>query len=155
MWKGSTFVSALYNNTHCNATAIDNWSAFSGSFSNFDSVASKYITTPYSFIDADCFTTTVPDNAFTVYLFDGEHTYNAQRNAITYFWKNLADVAIIIIDDWNWEDVRRGTFDGFKVVGANVVHKHEIRHTQNKKHSPYYIARPEFKNGVGIFVIQK
>jgi hypothetical protein len=34
VWKGSTFVSALYNNTHCNATAIDNWSAFSGSFSN-------------------------------------------------------------------------------------------------------------------------
>jgi hypothetical protein len=88
-------------------------------------------------------------------MYDGQHTYEAQRQAITHFWKILARVAVIIIDDWNAADVRNGAADGFKAVGANVVHSHEIRYTQDNRHTPMHIARTEFWNGIGIFVIQK
>ena len=155
VWKGSTFASALYGNVHCHATAIDNWSQFAGSAAEFETVALEHIRAPYTLYDADCFKTVLPDKDYTVFMFDGLHTYDAQRQAITHFWRNLASVAVVIIDDWNWADVRNGTMDGFVAVGANITYSHEIRYTHDNEHTPMHIAKTEFWNGVGVFVIQK
>ena len=62
---------------------------------------------------------------------------------------------IVIIDNWNWADVRNGTMGGFVAVGANITYSHEIRYTHDNEHTPMHIAKTEFWNGVGVFVIQK
>jgi hypothetical protein len=70
-------------------------------------------------------------------------------------WPALAENAIIIVDDWNWPNVRKGTFDGLEAVGANIIEKFEIMYTHDGTHTPSPTAQSEFWNGIGVFVVSK
>lgn len=49
-----------------------------------------------------------------LYLFDADHSYESQRKAMTHFLPAMADEFIVCVDDYDWEEVRRGTEDGMK-----------------------------------------
>jgi hypothetical protein len=128
-WKGSTFISALFHNKEniISASAIDNWSEFGGPYTEFQINCKKYITDiPYTFYLHDCFK--VLPNTFikekiNVYFYDGGHSTRDQANAFLFFNNVLDDVFIAMVDDWNWQQVRDGTFKAFDTLGYKVLYE--------------------------------
>lgn len=133
VWRGSTFIAALYKNNPKYAVAIDNFSQF-GNFKSevISSIAKHLPNMAYNskLIDADCFNLTeeelasIPSN-INVYFYDGAHEAEDQKNALTYYVDKLADQFIYIVDDWNYEPARIGTRQGIEELGL-TVHKEWI-----------------------------
>lgn len=156
-WKGSSFVSALYNN-NLNAIAIDNWSEFDGPREEFLSNVEKYCPgSNFSFIEKDSFSVTEKDiknkyDLVDIYLYDGCHKYESHKNAITHFSKFLSKYSIIIVDDWRnddlWERVQRGTYEGLQESGL-IVHKKIEIITKQELTGPN-----EYWNGFGLFICE-
>lgn len=128
-WLGSTFVAALYENDLKSAVAIDNFSQFSGNMSTFmnNCVSSKI--SNFRFINSDCFNLTEENLSsikdVNVYFYDGDHTHEDQRRALTYYINTLQDVFIFIVDDWNHTPAQTGTRHGLNDTGLKV-HKEWI-----------------------------
>lgn len=158
-WKGSTLCSAMYGNPKVHATVIDNWSEFDGPFREFTDNIKKFALKDRVDVLYEDFSNFVGSKRLSkpvdIYLYDGDHSFESHRLAITNMWDVLAEKAIVIVDDWNDADVRRGTAKGFEEVGANIVERFEIRYTSDDTHSPKEISYQEFWNGIGVFVIDK
>lgn len=132
-WKGSTLVAALYGNqaTVDHAIAIDNWSEFGGPKYDFLWITQKHLPEDsFEFYEADCFSMQksgkfpLPVN---IYFYDGGHSAKEQEKAFTYFNDIFEDVFIAVVDDWNGDGVREGTFSAFAKLNYNVVFDREIR----------------------------
>ena len=101
-------------------------------------------------IEKDCFKLDKGDlnfSDFDVYLFDGPHEMHHHEAAITQFSRFLSNLSIIIIDDWNWQNVREGTFRGLSLASMRPLYFMEIK-TDSGNDINYW-------NGVCIFVVQK
>lgn len=57
-----------------------------------------------------------------LYMYDGDHSYDAQKKALTYFKGNLADKFIFLCDDYDWEEVRKGTQDGIAEAKYQILY---------------------------------
>ena len=155
-WRGSTLVSALFSNQHCPAVAIDNWSEFQGETARdeFHAVCKKHVPEAWlHVIENDCFKVSLEGRTFNVFLFDGAHDYESQRRAMTHFYRYLELPCVVVVDDWNWDAVRRGTYDGLNEVGANVVYEDHVRLTQDDSHTDNDTATKTYWNGMGLFVL--
>ena len=157
-WKGSTLCSAMHTNTKCNGTVIENWALFEGPKDEFDQNVKQFeFEDRLTIFEEDVFSFDISKlkNPIDIYLYDGCHEENSQYKGITHMWPALASNAIIIVDDWNWPNVRKGTFDGLEAVGANIIEKFEIMYTPDGTHTPMVIAQREFWNGIAVFVVSK
>jgi hypothetical protein len=116
-FMGSSLLAAIHNNT-VKATAVDNFCMKPKVRGHFFYNTKGYT---FDFIEEDCFKLDPSKlGPFDLYFFDGEHTYSAQYNAITYFLPAMKDEFTYIVDDWNNEPVRNGTFDAIKDSGLKV-----------------------------------
>lgn len=152
-WKGSTFISALYgnNNSVNSAVTIDDWSDFGGPRYEFHSNVNKYISNvPHKILESDCFRTdlSVFQYPINVYFYDGDHTEEAQEKAFTYFNPIFADTFIAIVDDWNAEEVRKGTSSAFKKLNYKILFEEQFFTTKNGDTNSWW-------NGLYIAVIDK
>lgn len=149
-WRGASTIAALYNNK-ANASIIDNWSEFGGPRFEFTKNIAKYIPNCHlQLLNEDCFylKSTLEFQPYDIFIYDGPHNIKDHENAIVTFWKYLSDICIIVIDDWNWQDVKSGTFTGLQRVNANVVNKWElVESIHENKHGTW--------NGCCIFLINK
>lgn len=140
--RGSTFVSTLFKN-NIFGTAIDNWSEFNedGTVKEDFLKNIEPFKDPYGswvkFIEADCFTTSLPKDEYDMYLYDGGHGYEEQKMGITYFLPSMKDEFILCIDDYNWEQVEKGTQDGISECGLTKLF--EIKLTDGY-HNGFYVA---------------
>lgn len=157
-WKGSSFISAIYKN-NVNAIAVDNWSEFNGPKDEFFSNVTKFAPgSKYNFIEKDSFEITKSDfpediNEIDIYLYDGCHTYECQKNGITHYYDFFSKYFIIMVDDWrdddSWKQVLKGTWDGINESGI-IVHKQYERVSFQER-----TGRQDYWNGIGIFVCEK
>lgn len=160
-WKGSSLISSLFHNNHLKSVVVDNWSQFGDSKDSFEknvnTLLPGVLNSSLDVINEDCFAVDITriKDKIDIYLYDGGHTFDEQRKAISYYSNVMNDVFILIVDDWNWLDVRDGTFKGIDDMGYTVLYKKEIRHTDDNSHSIPHVAKFNFWNGVGIFVIRK
>jgi hypothetical protein len=158
-WKGSSLISAIQGNEeHVVCTVVDNWSQFNGPRDQFITNCTKNLKEGYkiNILDADSFSVDVSKIPPTdVYLYDGDHTHEAQFKGITHYVSCLKSPAIVIVDDWNWPSVREGTRDGLIAANIRVVYEKEIRHTYDNSHSPMTLAAQQFWNGLAVFVVEK
>ena len=162
-WAGSTLVAALQGNeSRVQAIAIDNWSQFDGPKELFMKHVQEFTSPARKFdhIDKDSFQVTFDDlgrRLADVYLYDGGHEREDHRRGIAHYADFLADASIVIVDDWNWEKVRGGTFEGFEEVKdrVRVYASLEIRHTDDDSHTPKHVAEPMFHNGIAVFVVYR
>jgi len=133
VWRGSTFIAALYENNPKLAVAIDNFSQFDESGENVKVFTNAvYENLPHLLdkaflINNDCFNLTPEEKAFipdniNVYFYDGAHEAVDQKAALTYYHDKLANEFIYIVDDWNYEPARIGTRQAFEELGI-LVHK--------------------------------
>jgi len=154
-WQGSTAAAALYGNS-VKAICIDNWSQFGGPKSiflaNMDYVRSKSPSADFRFIENDF--RRVDYNSigrFNVFLFDGPHEERDQYDGIMIARPAMEGSFVLIVDDWNWRQVRIGTFRALRDARYSIISAIEIRTTQDNStpsavgkhsdwHNGYFIA---------------
>lgn len=133
--RGGSFVSATYGNTNIKyATAIDDYSE---NFHDGDAKAdfienSKKYTYPETIvkqISKDCFKVDLKkdlDGPYDFYLFDGNHSFESQEKAITYFAKAMTNEFILVVDDYSWDAVKKGTQSGIKIAELEIIFEEEL-----------------------------
>jgi hypothetical protein len=157
-WAGSTLCSAI----HCNkvlAVAIDNWSEFGGPKDAFMANVQKFSTpdakvffyeSDFRKVDYAGMSTT-----FNVYLFDGPHAEQDQYDGLAIALPAMDKQFVFIVDDWNWERVRAGTFSAIKKCNLNVLYSAEIRSTLNNGHPEVSGKQSDWHNGYFISVLER
>lgn len=151
VWKGSTFISALYQNNVSSAYAIDDWSQFmeydlKGCFLN----NCNNFNINYKLIEDNCFAVDLSNikSKIDVFFYDGNHDRKLTRNAIVYYYNVLADEFMYIIDDYDWDDVNYGVDDAIVKMGLDVIYKKHL-------HSNGMNDTETWWNGIGIFIFRK
>jgi hypothetical protein len=153
---GSSLVSVVFGNENLlSATACDNFSLFSEGQDvgkEFYSNCDKHIKGRYKMLETDYFSLSAKEvkNKPDFYYFDGDHSYEHQYKAITYFTPLLADECIVVIDDFSWHDVNKGTMDGIKDSGAKVEYFMTLWSGVGSD-----CGKNGFWNGYGIFLLKK
>lgn len=133
-WLGSTLCSAIDGIDNIEAVAIDNFSYGGATMEQvIDHVTNtckdldKITVLDQRFEDFD-FTA---HGKFNVYLYDGAHGEEDQYLGIVRAKPALADVALIVVDDWNKgsggnNGVQDGTYRGLNDAGLEVMYKIDI-----------------------------
>lgn len=154
VYRGSTFISALYNNTNnlLDAIAIDNWSEYGCQKDIFYNNCIHYLKeNSFRFHEQDSFTVNLKElfnQPINIYFYDGNHSFDCQRQAFTYYNSILSDTFIALVDDWNVSWVREGTRKGFEELGYTILFEQEL--------PAYYVGDVDnWWNGLYIAVIQK
>jgi hypothetical protein len=89
----------------------------------------------------------VPAKA-NLYMYDGPHSADDHRNALTVWQDVLEDEFILIVDDWNDESVREGTYAGLREANMSVLYSEQMP-------SRYNTDTVEWWDGYAVMVILK
>lgn len=153
-WKGSTFISALYNNEfYDRAWSIENWSEFGGPREEFHLNLNLYLNRDKRFEAIEGNFEYLPLLQYGIqdvncYFYDGAHDAVSQEKALTKMYPALTEQFIFIVDDWNHEPARQGTYNGIKAVEAQILHHYELP-------AKYNGDRDLWWNGLGVFILEK
>jgi hypothetical protein len=133
-WKGSTFISALYNNLNCTGTSIDHHKEFTNS--QFETTAeflrdncAKHLThgEKYELITADCFNFKFPEKRqYDIYFYDGWHSYDAQYKSLEYYYDSLKPIFYYVCDDYSLKRCETATQNAFEVLDIQVIGDHKL-----------------------------
>jgi Asp-tRNA(Asn)/Glu-tRNA(Gln) amidotransferase C subunit len=82
-----------------------------------------------------------------LFFYDGPHDRLSTRRAVQYYAKSLADTAILVFDDANWQGVVDGAKDGIKVSDLNVIYEKILLNEQEND--------KQWWNGVYIVIVKK
>ena len=155
-WKGSSVCSAMCNNK-AKVVCIDNWSEFGGPKSeflvNFETFKGE---NDARFIESDCYKVDISLlPKFNIYMYDGNHSHESHYKALLHYYDCLDDIFIFIVDDWNWKDVRDGTFNSIKKLNLKVLYEKEVRLTFDNSHTPEPERTNTWWNGIYVAILQK
>ena len=92
---------------------------------------------------------------YNLYLFDGPHHEKDQYDALTFVHTALEKKFILIVDDWNWDQVRLGTNKAIQDLNFKIIAGLEIMTTQNSSSAYVQGQNSEWHNGYCFFVIEK
>jgi hypothetical protein len=151
-WRGSSICSAMCNN-QISCVCVDDWSEFGGSKNAFSVNFNRFKEgNDALFIESCCWkldpTKLAEDGKFNVYMYDGDHSEECHFRALNHFIESLQYYFIYMVDDWNWPDVRKGTFDSINRNNLEVLYFRDIN-TETRE------ERSEWHNGIGVFVLRK
>lgn len=126
IWKGSTFISALYGNQNNinNAIGIDNWSQFGAPFDEFQNNIQKYVKdNKYEVFSVDCLAFNLKNitQPINVFFYDGDPSENSLEAAFAYYNEVFDDIFIVIVDDWNFSQVQKGTYSAFRKLNYEIL----------------------------------
>ena len=156
-WTGSTATAALYGNK-AKALCIDNWSQFGGPksqfFSNIELIQSADI--DFRFFEQDFRTIDYASvGIFDIYLFDGPHEESDQYDGIMLPQQALAATHVLIVDDWNWFQVRVGTLQALKDANCKIECAIEVRTTFDNGDPQVVGKQSDWHNGYFIGIIRR
>lgn len=150
VWRGSTANAVLKGNCR-EAILIDNWSEFGGPKDKAKKKLKKFIRSGrVTLIDRD-----FNDIAFSkkfncdVYLYDGAHDYCSHFESISFLEKLEFENLIMIVDDWNWQNVKKGTLEGINQHRVNLIYEFELETSPKDVKGRY----SSWHNGTWIAVI--
>lgn len=128
--KGCTFCSTIFKNDNIiSAISID---SFESDLTNEDKAEPQFLDnvtickpseTKFRLIKGDSFSV-VFDNILRpidIYIYDGNHSEEAQRKGVTHFISLMADEFIFLVDDYDWPEVQKGTMDGIAEAGCEIL----------------------------------
>lgn len=163
--KGGLFCSAIRNNYNLKSvTANDSFASDSGSEDKAEPQFRENVRrcVPIDkFVHVDvrvCNTFDLDPNTITgkpvdLYLFDADHSYESQRKAMTHFLPVMADEFIVAVDDWQYGDVKRGTMDGIKDSGCEILFQQELLNTEPYTEDEH--RNMEWWRGFAVFLLKK
>ena len=150
-WKGSSVCSAMCGNK-ATIVCIDNWCQFGGPKGEFLLNFNKHKgENEASFVENDCYkidVTKLPK--FNIFMYDGEHSSESHYKALLHYYNCLDDIFIFIVDDWNWKDVREGTFNSIQKLNLKILYEKEIRLTFDNS-----TTTGSWWNGIYVTILQK
>lgn len=88
-----------------------------------------------------------------LYLFDADHSYESQRKAMTHFLPSMADEFIVCVDDWQYGDVKKGTMDGLKESGCEILFQEELLNSEPYTEDEH--RNEEWWRGYAVFLLRK
>jgi hypothetical protein len=144
--EGSSVCAALYGNK-CDVTLVDNYENRAARDLNIGTWAPLADVTV---IDKDPFRVNVTKDLkkYNVYMYDGpDHSNLGHYRAIQHYYRALDDVFVLLIDDWNWPDVRTSTMNAIKGMRLNKLFEKEII-TGGQ-------STPDWWNGLYVAVLEK
>lgn len=156
-WAGSTACSAMWGNS-ADIICIDNWSEFGGPKDLFvqHTESAKNPNIRFSFIESDFRKVDWGAiNHINIYLFDGPHTEIDQYDGVVVVQPALNDIYVLIVDDYNWADVRNGTNRAINLLDLKVECSIEIRTTQDNSYPTVDTGNSDWHNGYFIAVVRK
>lgn len=157
-WMGSTACSATFGN-NVEAYCIDNWSQFNDDGSvrfRFIEHVSRVEVGKIKFVDEDYMNTNFSKiGKYNIYLFDGPHEEYDQYMGVLTAQPALEEEYVLIVDDWNWEKVRKGTYDALNELGSKVLFSVEVRTSIDDTHPVSHGTNTYWHNGVIFAVIKK
>ena len=150
-WKGSSICSAMCDNC-MTCLCVDNWSQYGGPKEEFLINFNRYKgENNATFLEKNCWDIdTEAIGKFNIYMYDGEHLDHAHFKALDYFLPSFDNEFIFIVDDWNWENVRKETLESIEHNSIEILWKKEI-FTKS-------INRKEFEdwhNGISVLLLKK
>lgn len=134
--KGGLFCSTIRHNANIDvATANDNWAS---DVDSEDKAHPQFIQNAYKCKSDNTNLAIIIGDSFgeemdkiinslrnvDLYLFDASHDYESQKKGVIYFLSSMADEFILCVDDYDWEDVWKGTQDGLKDAGIEILYEH-------------------------------
>jgi hypothetical protein len=161
-WKGSSVCSSMCNNK-IECICIDNWSEFGGPKDEFLENFNKFKgENNAKFIEKNCWDIDVNTlGKFNIYMYDGNHTETSHFQALNHYLSCLDNEFIYLVDDWNWDEVRKGTLQSIKDNNLKIIYQKEIL-TNNGEHPPWGEGDGiragkdgDWHNGISIFVLHK
>jgi len=155
VWAGSTLCSAINGNI-VRAIAIHNWSEFGGPKNMFIENLEKFRTPQANveFIEKDFRRVDFSSlGKFNIYLFDGPHAEQDQYDGIVQAREAFSDEFVLIVDDWNWDQVRKGTFSAITELKASLMFALEIRTSFDNVHAHPSGPHSDWHNGYFIAVL--
>jgi len=81
-----------------------------------------------------------------VFFYDGDHSLFEQVRVLKHFKPYFNDQVTVIIDDWNWPEVRDGTLLGLRNLGCKIDYRKTLT-TRGEDEN-------DFWNGLGIFCLE-
>lgn len=121
-YTGSTLCTATAGNKVV-ATAIDNWSLFGGpvqlflrNLARFRGPDAKVTILESDFRAVDY----AHIGRFNVYLYDGPHREADHYDAVDLVLPALDETFVLMVDDWDWDQVREGTWRAIRDNGLAV-----------------------------------
>jgi predicted O-methyltransferase YrrM len=158
---GATAAAVLQNNP-LNAYFIDHWSEQiqpaddelpelpSNNKADFTKNITPYVVkSNVCLLDSDLFQVNLGDisDKIQMLFYDGPHDFETVSKALQYYYPVLADEAVVILDDANWDGTIDGANFAFLEMGANITYKKIILNSEENKN--------EWWNGLYILVIKK
>jgi Methyltransferase domain len=128
-WKGSTTVAVLAGNK-VDVVCIDDWSQFGDSKDQFIQNVRRFLSTDNGL---QLFERDFRDveygriGKFNIVMLDGPHALIDHVEAVVLTHSAMTDPVLLIVDDWNWRDVRVGTFLGLKQARLEIHIAVEVR----------------------------
>lgn len=151
--KGGTFTAFISGNNNLKSvTAIDSFESdhMQGeeAYKQFIENVSKHkpAETHHHLIVSDSFEVHLEDlgEKKDVYLYDGDHSEESQRKALTYYKDTLADEVLFLCDDYDWPEVQKGTQDGIKEAGFEKLFEQHLPsigdHNNDSYWNGFYVA---------------
>ncbi len=153
-WKGSTVITALFGNT-CKALCIDNWSDFGGPKYEFlQNLQDFQIEDRVEFIEEDFRNVDYCNiGSFDIFFYDGPHEEIDHYDGILIPQPAMKQEYFLIVDDWNWLQVRIGTIRALSDSNSTIQFAIEILTTQDDTHTAR--SRSDWHNGCFLAVVKK
>lgn len=149
--KGATLISALLDHRTAIAHACDNWSEFKERDARacfFENLRRYQPRLPEIVVhEEDCFKLAEREalrGPIGIYFYDGDHSRESQRRAITAYAPSFASEVIVLVDDWNWEPARAGTAEALAQLKPKESYFVEFKAGHNGDIHNFW-------NGVGAF----
>jgi predicted O-methyltransferase YrrM len=114
-YHGTSLIAAMVGNDDADYVAIDNFSMAGASREQLEANVGRFGLELPTILEGDAFAL-VPSGALgervvSVYYYDAGHTYERQLEGLRMIEPWLADRALLIVDDTDWEQVARATHD--------------------------------------------
>ena len=160
-WLGSTACSACYNNK-LKITCIDNWSQnFDKNLiprKEFEKNLKKVMTQniQFNFIQKN-FQEIDFNNIgkHNIYFYDAGHTYNDHFDGVDIVLPALTNKFLLIVDDWNWKQVREATNDAIKTNSLKIISQISIRTTRDDSSALITCESSDWHQGCSFIILEK
>jgi hypothetical protein len=133
VYHGASFCSAMAGNK-LRIVGIDNWLGnwdnYDGKRDIFDSHLAKFVTpeTDVTIMEGDFrHVEYARMEKFNIMFYDGSHSEKDQYDGVFLPSAAMEDNFILIVDDWNWPQVRKGTLDALRYLLLDIEYSVEVR----------------------------
>lgn len=113
VWHGFTFLSGLVNNWQKRCIGVDNFTEFGGPREAFLKRFNNCRGPNHYFYEMDYveYFSRIHSGPIGFYVYDGNHSYDSQLMGLRAAEPFLSENSIILIDDTNYDEVRKSTVD--------------------------------------------